>query len=73
MRNLVDRVCAVPIRKELILVDDCSRDGTRKVLEDLAANRNGDPFNTLSVYFHDVNKGKGGHSRRAFSMPAATS
>jgi glycosyltransferase involved in cell wall biosynthesis len=66
LRHLVDRVCAVPIRKELILVDDCSRDGTRKVLEDLAANRNGDPFNTLSIHFHDVNKGKGGALKTGF-------
>src|SRR6516165_7499858 len=38
LRNLIERVCAVPIRKELILVDDCSRDGTRRVLEELAKN-----------------------------------
>src|ERR1700683_444009 len=31
LRSLVDRVCAVPIRKELILVDDCSRDDTPRI------------------------------------------
>ena len=50
----------VPIRKELILVDDCSRDGTRRVLEELAKNPDPDPLNTFSIYYHDVNKGKGG-------------
>ena len=29
LRVLIDRVRAVPIRKELVLVEDCSKDGTR--------------------------------------------
>jgi glycosyltransferase involved in cell wall biosynthesis len=66
LRNLVERVCAVPIRKELILVDDCSRDGTRRVLEELAKNPEPDPLNSFSIYYHDVNKGKGGALRTGF-------
>src|SRR5438067_2217516 len=34
VREIVRRVRAVPIPKEVILVDDRSKDGTRKILED---------------------------------------
>src|SRR5579872_1049067 len=35
--ELVERVRAVPIRKQIILVDDGSRDGSRDVLRELQA------------------------------------
>ena len=35
IREIVDRVWAVPIRKEIIIVDDHSSDGTRDILRDL--------------------------------------
>ena len=41
LRVLVDRVREVPIRKELILIDDCSKDRTRDVLKQLEAERRG--------------------------------
>ena len=50
---------AVPIEKEIILVDDCSRDGTREHLEGLA-----DP--ELRVLAHEVNQGKGAALRTGF-------
>ncbi len=56
---IVDRVRAVPIRKELVLVDDCSRDGTRDLLEEFASRDWNDPLCELVVKFHDVNRGKG--------------
>ncbi|HEV8437188.1 MAG TPA: glycosyltransferase family 2 protein [Methylomirabilota bacterium] len=45
----------VPIGRELIIVDDASRDGTRAVLDEIAATH-GDEIRVLS---HDVNRGKG--------------
>lgn len=67
LRHLVDRVRAVPIRKELILVDDCSKDQSREVMKQLEAEGGADEFNRIRVYFHDANTGKGGALRTGFS------
>lgn len=64
---LIDRVRAVPIRKELVLVDDCSTDGTRDVLENLEKESHDDPQNAVRVVYHDKNQGKGAAVRTGFS------
>jgi glycosyltransferase involved in cell wall biosynthesis len=51
--ELLARIRAVPIEKEIILVDDCSTDGTREVLTREAAA----PGTRLLL--HAVNQGKG--------------
>jgi len=51
--ELVRRVRAAPVDKEIILVDDCSTDGTRDTLRALAST--GD----LTILYHDRNRGKG--------------
>jgi len=56
---LLERVRAVPIRKEIVLVDDFSKDGTRALLEEYAQRDWNDPMNRISVCFHDRNQGKG--------------
>jgi glycosyltransferase involved in cell wall biosynthesis len=69
--EIVDRVCAVPIRKELVLIDDGSSDGTRQKLQDLVDPSNpdariDDPMNRIKVVFHDTNQGKGAAVRTGF-------
>lgn len=56
---LLDKVREVPIRKEIVLIDDCSNDGTRDLLQEYGERDWNDPNNVISVHFHDVNKGKG--------------
>ena len=61
IREIVRRVRAVPIPKEIILVDDCSKDGTRKILEEVIAK-----LPDCRVIYHEVNQGKGAGLRTGF-------
>jgi len=45
------------IEKEIIIVDDCSTDGTRDIIKSLEGDSN------YKIYFHEKNKGKGGAVR----------
>jgi glycosyltransferase involved in cell wall biosynthesis len=57
IRDIVQQVQAVPVEKEIIVVDDCSTDGTVAELEKLA--REG----TIRLFKHKVNRGKGAACR----------
>ena len=61
LEEIVRRVCAVPIPKEIILVDDGSRDGSREILTRLQDEnqRSGDSLNTIKIFFQAQNEGKG--------------
>ncbi len=59
---ILDQVHAVPVRKQIICVDDCSRDGTREVLERLKKEGRID-----TLIFHDTNRGKGAAIRTALA------
>lgn len=62
IRNILETVKKVPIKnKEIILVDDCSKDGTRDLLQTPA-------FKKLAnqIIFHEINQGKGAALRTGF-------
>jgi glycosyltransferase involved in cell wall biosynthesis len=78
--EILRRVIETPFRKEIVLVDDCSTDGTRQILEKLQqlqssresqapAFDGADPIDLhdLRIFFQDHNQGKGAALRRGFS------
>jgi len=79
IEEILRRVVDTGVRKEVIIVDDCSSDGTRQMLENLAARQaNGEKevsaqnredslsLNDLRFLFQTVNQGKGAALRRGF-------
>ena len=64
--TIIERVSQVelPIDREIIIVDDCSHDGTRDHLKTL------DNTNNIKVVFHEVNKGKGAALHTGFIQAA---
>lgn len=69
LEEVVRRVCAFPMAKEIILVDDGSRDKSREILSRLqAANQQAnDPLNQIRIFFQPHNQGKGAALRTALS------
>jgi glycosyltransferase involved in cell wall biosynthesis len=68
LRDIVHKVRSVPIKKEIVLVDDCSRDKSREIMHDLAAELKAEPdeMNTIVTAFHEKNRGKGAALRTGF-------
>ncbi|MEK7310542.1 MAG: glycosyltransferase family 2 protein [Chloroflexota bacterium] len=60
---IVERVRAVPLDKEIVLVNDASSDGTHSIVEDLAGP-------DIKVIHHPINRGKGAAIRTG--LAAAT-
>jgi glycosyltransferase involved in cell wall biosynthesis len=60
LEEILRRVQAVPLAKEIVLVDDASTDGTRELL----ARLEGEPG--LRIFYHQQNWGKGAALRTAF-------
>ena len=60
INDIIDAVVATPYRKEIIIVDDCSTDGTRNILTKIKKDG-------LKVYIHDKNQGKGAALQTCFS------
>jgi glycosyltransferase involved in cell wall biosynthesis len=65
IRMLLERVRAVPMAKEVIVVDDCSTDGTLEALEECEARTPETPDFRLVVVRHASNQGKGAAVRTA--------
>jgi len=61
LREIVGRVRSVPYPKELVIVDDCSVDGTPAVLAELAQQ-----YDDVVVLRHAKNQGKGAALRTGF-------
>jgi len=62
--ELVESV-AVPTEKELVIVDDCSRDRTREILGELKIRHP-----NIRLVFHEKNQGKGAALRAGFAAAA---
>ena len=61
IREIVARVLATDVSKELIIVDDCSTDGTRDIVAELAEHED------IVVVLQDRNCGKGAAVRRGLA------
>jgi glycosyltransferase involved in cell wall biosynthesis len=61
IEKIVDRVKASPIDKEIIIVDDCSQDGTRDLLKAKLENQ------VQKIVYHEKNQGKGAALRTGFA------
>jgi glycosyltransferase involved in cell wall biosynthesis len=64
IREVVGRVRSVdlPLDLEIIIVDDCSTDGTRSILEEFAG------LPEVRIVLHDQNRGKGAAIRTGFQQ-----
>ena len=60
--DIIQRVEATEYEKEIILVDDCSTDGSREILSDYQGRQN------CKVIFHETNRGKGAALRSGFAQ-----
>ena len=69
LEEIVRRVCAVPLPKEIIFVDDGSQDRSRDILNRLQDEnqRAVDPLNSFMVFFQPENQGKGAAIKAALT------
>jgi len=52
IRQVIDKIHSVGIDKEIIVIDNCSTDGTQKILS-------GIDYDNLKIIYHSTNRGKG--------------
>jgi len=79
--EILRRVQEGEMRREIVVVDDCSKDGTRQILQNMAerqtrgerlapANDGSDPIELSDIrfFFQGENQGKGAALRRGFAV-----
>ncbi len=56
IEQILQRIGKTPYEKEIIIVDDCSKDGTREILRQIEVSGS---FPSARFLYHAVNQGKG--------------
>lgn len=62
IEEVLEKVSTLPVEKEIIVVDDGSKDGTRELLQKISSEGS---YPEVSILFHEINKGKGSAIRTA--------
>ncbi len=63
LQQVVSRVLALPLDKEIVIVDDASDDGSRELIRELARDND-----NIVVHFHEQNRGKGAAVRAGIGL-----
>ncbi len=61
IEEIISRIHAVQLEKEIIIVDDGSTDGTRKRLKEISKGKE-----NVRIFYHNRNRGKGADLRTGF-------